>query len=195
MPHTKRVFDALEEMIPLIRENSDNPKSLLYVGWRHDCKPWWYDTFCKELRIERVGVLEIFPKNISELEQQVWVGRYNLNPVLGDVRSIDQFIGHNTYDVIFWDHGPEHVSWDDLQKCTPLICQVAGRLVMYCCPEGEWPQGAEDGNEHEVHRNAVSKDMFEKLGFLTKSFGRPGQQGEGELLGLRFVKGYGPKNG
>lgn len=189
MPHTKVVFDALENNAEWFKKRAGEPKSLLYVGWRHDARPWWYDVFCKKLGVEKVGVLEIFPKNIDDLEQEVWAGRYEVKPILGDVRNINAYVNKDEYDVIFWDHGPEHVSWEDLQKTTPLLYDWAGRLVLYCCPWGEWPQGIEDNNEHEIHRNYVTKEQFLELGLSTITFGTPGNSDPGgELVGFKFLK-------
>lgn len=190
MPHTKRVFDALESNIPWIKERAGDPKSLLYVGWRRDCKPWWHDTFCPKLGIERVGVLEIFPKNLNDLEQEIWAGRYNVTPILGDARKPHLSLKPREWDIIFWDHGPEHVSAEDLEKATQLLKMFAGRLLLYCCPWGDWPQGPEDGNEHEIHRNAVTTEQLTKHGMMVTEFGKIGQAGEGELLGFCFLNEY-----
>lgn len=188
MPHTKRVFDALEANTPWLKKRAGEPKSLLYIGWRKDCKPWWHDTFCPLMGIEKIGVLEVFPKNHADLEQEVWSGRYNVTPVLGDARRIDQVIKKNEYDVIFWDHGPEHVTAEELRKVTPLLREYAAKLVLYCCPWGDWPQGAEDNNDHEIHRNAVTTEQLTQLGMWVKEFAEPGQRGEGELLAFSLVK-------
>lgn len=180
MPHTQRVFDALESLIPEIKKL--NAKSLLYVGWRHDCKPWWYDFFCANLSIEKVGVLDIFKRNINDLEIKAWEGRYTIKSYLGDVRKINEIVGKKEYDIIFWDHGPEHVSADDLKVVTPLLAKHSGKMLLYSCPWGFWPQGAEGGNEHEVHRNYVTKEELLDLKMAVTSFGKPDQSNEGELL-------------
>lgn len=183
MPHTQRAFDGLSADLDMIRERT-SPRSFLYVGWRHDCKPWWYDVMCTRLGVNRVEVLEIFPKNVADLEMQVWSGRYpNISNVAkGDVRSAA--VDH---DVIFWDHGPEHVSYDDLVLATKGLQVQVGKVLIYCCPWGEWPQDATDNNEHEIHRTTVTKEMLEGLGFqIVRTFGQPGQSGEGELLAYYF---------
>lgn len=187
MPHTKVAFDALESSAGLFKKWGRQPKSLLYVGWRYDCKPWWHDTYCPMLGIEKIGVLEVFPKNHSDLEQQVWSGRYNVQPILGNVMNIGSHVKPKEWDIIFWDHGPEHVTRDQLDQVTPVLMETAGSLLLYCCPWGDWPQGAEDGNEHEIHRNAVSKEQLVNLGLTVSTFGKPGQANEGELIGFHFT--------
>jgi hypothetical protein len=184
MPHTQRTFEGLQADLPAIREKIQ-PKSLLYVGWRHDCKPWWYDTMCKELGIDQVSVLEIFPKNVADLELKVWEGRYDLQVHRGDVMQYAyELFRHDikdAHDIIFWDHGPEHVNDDDLIQTTRML-KNAAKLLIYCCPWGLWPQDATDNNEHEIHRTTVTQEMLEGFGFEVKMFGQPGQEGEGELL-------------
>ena len=192
MPHVKPAFAHLEKMVDYFRENL-HPKSLLYVGWRYDGSPWWYDVFGKQLGIERFGVLEIFPKNISDLEQAIWSGRYDVTPISGDVRKIDSLVAEGDWDIIYWDHGPEHVSWQDLKECTPKILKSCGKMLLYSAPWGHWPQGEEDGNPNEVHRNSITREQFYELGIgLTGSmsqvitFGSPGQSNEGEICGWKI---------
>lgn len=182
MPHTKRVFDWFEQNIDLFRKS--NPESFLYVGWRYDCKPWWHDWFAKEMGVSRVTVLDIFPKNVADFELQVWNGRYRGEAILGDVRNIKNIVKPREHDVIFWDHGPEHVTLGDLNIVTPYLKEAAGKTLIYCCPWGHWPQGAEDNNENERHVNDVAPEMFEQLGLWTKTFASAGQQQEGELVGV-----------
>lgn len=192
MPHTKRAFDALENMIPEILRRTGGIESLLYVGWRHDCKPWWYDTFAQRLGVTEIAVLEIFPPNVSALEQKIWEGRYNISRVYeGDVRNLSTLLGKNEYDLIFWDHGPEHVDCGSLGAITWDLQVLTKKAVIYSCPWGDWPQGIEDGNEHEVHRNSIEPEHLEDMQMSVISTGTAGQVGEGELLGFYFKNGEG----
>jgi hypothetical protein len=181
MPHTKRVFEYFETyVIPFLKQN--DCRSMLYVGWRHDCKPWWHDYMAKQLG-GSLGVLEIFPKNVDDLERQVWSGRYDVVSIIpGDAR--DPRLTDGMWDVIFWDHGPEHVTFEELQTATPRLFGYVRKVLVYCCPWGDWPQGAEDGNEHEVHRNAVTTNHLTALGMRVTTFGAEGQENEGELVGI-----------
>lgn len=183
MPHTKVMFDHFEQsVIPLLKKAG--VQSMLYVGWRRDCKPWWHDYMAKELG-GKLGVLEIFPRNLADLEQAVWAGRYQVDQMLaGDARYPEHVLVPGEWDVIFWDHGPEHVSAEDLKMATERLYRCAGKALLYCCPLGEWPQGMEDGNEFEIHRNSVTKEQFFDLGFTIWTCGSPGQAGEGEIVGL-----------
>lgn len=183
MPHVKPAYDFLEKVAPIWRD-ALAPKSLLYIGWRYDGRPWWYDKFGPALGIEKFGVLEIFPKNLADFELQVWAGRYDAQGFLGDARKIEEVPGD--WDVIYWDHGPEHVSYEDLNACTPKLHARANKLLLYSVPWGEWPQGMEDGNEHEVHRNSVYSEQLKDLGMEVVSFGGPSQQMEGELAAWKF---------
>lgn len=189
MPHTKEMFDWFAAFgIPLFRD--ERVKSMLYVGWRHDCKPWWYDHMAKALGVTRVGVLEIFPKNITDLEQEVWNGRYECEVIKGDARDPGKSIKPGEWDLIFWDHGPEHVSQEDLKVATEQLYAHAGRALVYCCPWGDWPQGEEDGNPHEVHRNTITDEKLREVGFNTDlcviHFGQPGQASAGEVAAWRI---------
>lgn len=187
MPHMKSAFDRLDSLTVTTFRHL-KPKSLLYVGWRHDCHPWWHQTFCAELGIIDVGILEIFPANVSDAEQKIWSGYFKGVAVelqQGDVRSADWMFLPNDYDIIFWDHGPEHVSLEDLKVVTPKLFGLAGKMLLYSCPWGSWPQGADDGNEHERHLWDVTPDVFEQMGMLTSTVGSPGQENGGEIIAWR----------
>jgi hypothetical protein len=181
MPHTQAMFDKIESLSSELREGLPPDPSFLYVGWRHDTKPWWHDRLAKELLgAKEIGVLEIHPRNCSDLETQVWAGRYSdVQVYLGDVR---RYIGRK-WDVIFWDHGPEHCPPEDLPGAIENLLFPCQRLLMLCGPWGEWPQGAEDGNEHEEHRTVLVPDLVRSLAFdNVVTTGKAGQPGEGEIF-------------
>lgn len=199
MPHTKRVFDWFDANTELFRKR--NPQTFMYVGWRHDCKPWWHDTFANNLGVlgtmtkpgrdsqfYRSRVLEIFPPNADDLERQVWAGRYQVGIVHGDVRKIDELVREgDKIDIIFWDHGPEHVTLPELVETTEKLKKVTGQHLIYCAPWGEWPQDAEGGNDAERHETALTEAMFKGMGLSTFTFsknGKPDQENEGEIVGL-----------
>jgi len=188
MPHTLEAFKILDGITKRIRDTI-NPKSLLYIGWRHDARPWWHDKFSKDLGIERISVLEVFPKNFRDLEHLVSARRYNVRPILGDVRNIHLYTQVGEYDIIFWDHGPEHVSFDELNVVTRNLIRFAGSMLLYCCPWGIWPQGIEDGNEHEEHKNSISASQLTNLGMDVMCINSQGIGNSGELIAYKMKGG------
>lgn len=188
MPHTKRAFDGLENLLPFFKEKCGEFNSYLYVGWRPgDTKPWWHDWLAKNLNVSKIGVLEIFSPNVAALEHEVWSGRYNVdNIILGDIRNIDKLVDKNEYDVIFLDHMVEHISYDDLNVTTKLLQDHVNKLLIYACPWGIWVQGPEGGNEHEEHKNYVYTEQLANLGMTVLEYGKVHQQGEGELIAYWF---------
>jgi len=198
MPHTKEVFDAMNAKASWFKEMAGQPSSMLYVGWRSGSHPWWHRKFCPDLGVTRVGVIEIFQKNFDDLAKFVKDGllsevkEYEL--IHSDVKEIKKHVPKDRYDIVFWDHGPEHVSWEDLQEITKSIMEVTGRLVLYCCPWGKWPQKATDGNADEEHKFDVLPEHFTQLGLNVVTFGGCNQENKGELVGFRFVGEYEGKN-
>lgn len=185
MPHGKIAFDSVEKLIPQLKSRFPDLKTFLYVGWRHDCHPWWHDTFAKQLGAETT-VLDIFPKNISELNDQVNKGRYKVSAVVGDVRKLEELFPLEKFDLIFWDHGPEHVNEQDLISTTHMLKSHARCALIYCCPWGRWSQGPSDGNEHERHQTSVTPEMLQALGLTVQKFGDSGQEHVGELVGVFY---------
>lgn len=181
MPHTGPAFAEMERLIPLFK--SLEPKSLLYVGMRHDCAPWWQKVFSSRIGASKLAVLEIDIGNCNEFRKRK--KDYDCDVYHGDVREIGQHVTPGQYDVIFWDHGPEHVSWEDLQKTTPNLIEYAGKILVYCCPLGVWPQGPEGGNVHEEHKNYVTTEQFTQLGLEIITTGKPGQENLGEIIGYK----------
>lgn len=182
MPHVKAAFEKMEELIPLFK--GVGAKSLLYVGWRHDCHPWWYRKFAPSLGIQKIGIVEVFPPNIADARQKASDGNFgepgNVDIYACDIRNILES-GLQDYDVIFWDHGPEHVSQADLEKTTPAL-KGKCKILIYSCPWGSWPQGADGGNEHEKHMWDVEPEVFKNLGMEFCTVGKSGQVNLGEII-------------
>lgn len=191
MPHLKAAFDRLEYRVPYILSvfGFYQPKSLLYVGWRHDCHPWWYTKLCPMLGIEKIGIVEIFQQNKQHADMMAREGKFgqNVKVHLQDVTKISRIDERFKYDVIFWDHGPEHVSIQDLKKTTAELSKLS-KLLIYACPWGEWPQGTEDGNVNERHMISIEPRDLEELGMIVDTVGESGRfpGKEGELIAFKW---------
>lgn len=193
MPHSQIVFDSIDEKIPWLKSRLGVVSSLLYVGWRRDCHMWWHRKFCPALGIEKIGILEIFAQNASDAARAAQAGHFN-SPTLrqyeiihGDARSASAHTQKNNWDIVFWDHGPEHVSADDLPIATQQLELVAKKALLYCCPWGAWPQDASDGNVYEVHQTYIEPEHFTKLGFRVVTFGSSGKENGGEIFAYKFL--------
>lgn len=173
MPHTKRAFDLVESLVPGVLERTGPLRSLLYVGWRHDTSPWWIERFAPSIGAERVGVLEGFEKNVQDL------GRRGLkvDHVIHANVLAEGVVVPGEWDIVFWDHGPEHVTIDELRAVTPKLMSAC-RVLLYACPWGDWPQGANDGNTLEVHRCQPTPDDFRAMGMEAHGLVCPGPNGE-----------------
>lgn len=176
MPHTQRAVDWFTENSGIFT----GVDSMLYVGFRSDSPTWWIDTFGRKmLGTRRFGVVEIFEKNCELVR-----GKFNdIECFHADVRCLDDTIVGMSWDMIFWDHGPEHVSTVDLIAVTPSLMVAARKWLLYCCPWGVWPQGALYDNEHERHY-PVYPETFEGLGMTTVRLGTVDQSSAqpGELI-------------
>lgn len=179
MPHTGRVFDHFNQGLT-VELKKFSPQSMLYVGWRSDCASWWNNQFSQELGIQKIGIIEIYAPNFEGARNRF----PSYDVIHGDVREIEKYTTKGQYDMIFWDHGPEHVSKDDLVACTPKLFDHSGKILLYCCPWGNWPQGAEGGNTNEIHYD-VDKETLTDLGMTVIPFGSPGQSSGGELIAYK----------
>lgn len=194
MPHVKAAFEWFDKNIDLLKVLSKGSRSLLYIGIRHDTSPWWYLDLCKRLGIERVSVLEIFPKNLGDFEVQCWSGKYGsdggtIGTILGNACQIGDYVSPGEFDIIFFDHGPEHLDPQDFVLATQELKEHAGKLLLYSAPWGEWPQGEEDGNCHEVHRTVLTPELLTSVGMTSATVNQLGMGGEGELIAWHVTSG------
>lgn len=131
-----------------------------------------------ECRLTKIGysihhVLEIHGANVDKLKNDIDV------IVEGDALLIEQYERlEDSYDVVVWWHGPEHVKKDEFEKALPKI-MVRSRLAFIIgCPNGKYDQGKLYGNPHEKHKHHWLPNELERLGFNVYTFGsgKPGQK-------------------
>lgn len=139
-----RIFDSLEA------------KSMLYVGWTRPTKAWWKDEFCDKLGITSRSIIDIFPANAQAARQTF----SDIGVIEGDIAKLGDYVQKGEYDVIFWDHGPEHADEDKLPEILNLMKEYAAKLVVCACPWGSFPQSAIYGNVWEEHRFNVMPEHF-----------------------------------
>ena len=121
-----------------------------------------------------IDVLEIFPPNVFALE--IINRRWKIfNEITcGDVRSVEQILKHR-YDVIVFWHGPEHLGLLDFVPTMRKLEDFAKHLLICGCPWGDYPQGPEKGNPHEMHMTSLVPKDFKLLGFTTSTLRSPGR--------------------
>jgi hypothetical protein len=137
-------------------------KTALYVGasvWRaymlDDLISWGWKT----------TVLEVWPTNADHIRRI-----YNIPVIQGDVVTspLDQ-----TFDLVLWWHGPEHVTQDNLPRALANL-ESHSALVALGCPENNAPQGPAYGNPFENHLWSISQNDLRNLGYNVRSDLRPG---------------------
>lgn len=119
----------------------------------------------------KVTVLDIWFPNTWHLAADKRAARV----IHGDVRNVDK-MGFVPFDVAFWWHGPEHLTWKDGLKALAQLEKLAN-LVVIGCPDGNYPLGPAYGNPHEQHLSAWVPGDFEKMGYKAESLGgEPGTE-------------------
>ena len=121
-----------------------------------------------------VTILEPYGPNVAHL--RTLPGIHNV--IQGDVRDLSVFIEKDeTFDVVFWWHGPEHVIESDLRNVLPELEKICNHLVVLGCPWGDFPQGSLYNNPFERHVGSYEHQIFEEFGY------------DVECLGLKDVPG------
>lgn len=122
-----------------------------------------------------IDVIEIFPANVEQLGSLKWIHRV----IEGDIRYFDPM---DTYDlVVFW-HGPEHLKKDEVSKLVTKMKRYA-KAIIFATPNGIYEQGEEYGNPAEVHASAFYLEDFVKMDMVASAIGEPDQQ-NGNIIAL-----------
>lgn len=126
-----------------------------------------------------VDILEAWDFNVKILREKWSEKKKGQGKVFhGDVRNCLRIVKPESYDVVFWWHGPEHIHAKDLARTLKQLEAVAP-LVILGCPWGLAPQGPVGGNEYERHLASLEPSDFEKLGYKTDTVPGAGKDGRG----------------
>jgi len=171
---------ALYELIPhlfdeeWVGHHNDN---LLYVGARESRID--YGTELREAGYQ-ITILEIYPPNVVALKNTVkWA-----EIVEGDVRSPP--FGSDSFDVIFWWHGPEHIEIDELEGALVELEKMATHAVVLGCPWSTYCQGDLEGNPHECHVAHLEGPELKEMGYSICQTGTRGEPGS-NIAAVKFV--------
>jgi len=177
MPH---VTEAFQEMEKLVAELSPiSVQTFLYIGWRNDTHSWWYKWLVTNIKPVDVQVLEIDENNVKRLLQIKEIFPLLTEVHRHDVRKIKEM--GRRWDVVFWDHGPEHIHLGELLETTEQLKSVTNNILFYACPWGSWPQG-EKPDDPETHKFDATPEMFSDMGMSVRTVGTSGQMNCGEIL-------------
>jgi len=158
--------------------------SILYVGAKVK-KRWpkgleFLDIFYEAGFI--IDILEVFEQNVTALKRVNKEGRAYINRDIGPGIFRDVFLGSavdvekiipegRTYDVVMFNHGPEHLaSWEVVPTIEKLE-KITSKLLILGCPWGIYRQGPVHGNDYEKHLSYLYPPMFKKLGFTVRTLG------------------------
>ena len=113
----------------------------------------------------KIDVLEAWESNVKGLEE--------LNAQYGIFRNIIHAdIMNNgiegmldSYGVVMFWHGPEHVERKKLPKLIKKLESLAAHYVIMAAPIGRYVQKEVDGNPYERHRSYLNVKDFKKFGY------------------------------
>mgnify|MGYP003652944256 CR=1 FL=1 len=145
-----------------------NCSSLLYVGA-------WPQKWTSFLDLFELGswkgscsVLELHPDNAQALRDM------NAFPVIeGDLKDIEQLVGEKSFDVIFWEDGPEHIHEKDFDSVIPQMQRVAKKYIIMEAPEGIRDHDPHTPNLLDRQYTGIEKDTFDKYGIDSFLVGSP----------------------
>lgn len=169
----------MHDIRPYLPQLFNEPGSLLYIGARSDAHSWLP-------QLHEAGniitVLEVWHENIQGLIEDRRISVL----IQGDVRQVDDLFG-NTFDYIMWWHGPEHLSYDEIQPTLSKLESLAAKLVTVACPYGYYPQGPHKGNPYETHLTTLYPEHFTEWGYEVRTDGVKDVAG-GEIVAWKVMR-------
>lgn len=126
----------------------------------------------------QIHAVEIFEPYISRFGLQEKYGKIHI----GDFRELT--ISRNVYNVLILGDVLEHFVHEEALQIWEKAREIVGPngLVLLSTPIIDWPQGAEEGNEHEAHLSYFDMEALRSLSGVFKSQ-------EGTIIGSIVARG------
>ena len=143
-----RSKDFTKRIAQFLQEHGVFGKSALDIGARYRTKDGaGLFAGLRKLGVEDYTILEIFSGYIKELRKHGYL------VVQGDVRKIQEYFQPESFDLVCWVHGPEHLS-NLIEICESIdkLKKITRHWLILSFPIGAEKQGAVDGNPYERHR-------------------------------------------
>jgi len=138
-----------------------NINSAVFVGLRKSAE-------------ENYIIQELSEHNTQCLRLEVW--RPNCEQCKDDVRSpiinenmlnMKRMFVPQSVDMIFAKQVLEHVALDKAMDMLLVWAHIARKIVLVESPQGEYVQGAIDGNPYEEHKSSLLVKHFHTMGYNT----------------------------
>lgn len=163
---TKKWKDSCEIWYTLQKNMQGlNIKSVLNVGvgYNAECR-LWNSFFVHIFNSKEFTNIDIVQDHINTAK------KYNdslvANSLLCDIREVDNVWQPNSFDLIFWSHGPEHIYRHEWKDTFEKIEEVASKLVILQCP---WGSGYD---RHPGHfAKSIQKNELEEFGYSVLTCG------------------------
>jgi len=90
----------------------------------------------------------------------------------GNVLTLHKLYEPDSFDIVLWNHGPEHLNnWKEIKIAVEQIALVARNWIIIGFPIGKDPVGEYNGNPYTAHK-VVINDAW-RIGNLLSSWGNP----------------------
>jgi len=170
-------LNQLREKVP---ELFNEPRTVLYVGAmkkQHQCVEELKEAGCT------ITLLELVEGNCEYYEGK---GIFD-HIICGDVREVDQHFTPDSFDVVLWWHGPEHVDRKDVEPSVAKLEKIATKLVVLASPWGKTRKWTYSiiGREH---LSALYVDDYLNMGFNVATLGEADRWRKGtQLLAWKWL--------
>lgn len=113
-------------------------------------------------------ILEVWVKNV-----EIWAEKLPscCEMIFGDIRNVKELFDENSFRVVYWNNGPEHVAKSEIEDIIDQLKYVVSDHIILEYPKEYYQQGIAFGNPYEQHLWYPTPDIFEAMGFETELFG------------------------
>lgn len=116
-------------------------KSVLNIGVGPNLESLAKNKFMKNIwpSIENFHNLEISNENAKKARENG--NKLIAGVTVGDVKNISQLFAPNSFDLIFWNQGPEHIYREEWPDCFAALEEVAAKAIYIHLPWGSGYDG------------------------------------------------------
>lgn len=144
--------DFEKRTVQFLQECGISGKSALDIGARYNLE-YGAGLFegLQRFGVEDYTILEIFEDNVREL------GERGYPVVQGDVREVQRYFLPESFDIVCWIHGLEHLNnFAEIQKTIKKLKRLTSKWLILSFPIGIEKQGESYGNPFEKHSYTIA---------------------------------------
>ena len=135
----------------------------MIIGWRDSVYNKIFENLI-EAQYKNIVLIDIFKQNIINFKNE----KKNIKYFVADVRNSLNIFSKNSFDLICWQHGPEHLEKQESVNIIENQLKIISKnYILLESPLGEFNQDEMYGNIYEKHLSSWSEEDYQNMKFKT----------------------------